>query len=107
MTIIRCPQCGQQFRVPDDRGELVVRCPECRHSWSWTPPDYVQVGLQIAKALSIKVHREMFEQYLHYRMGVRQEYARTCWTCRGPVRESTVREWVRPYERDVNQMGER
>lgn len=33
MSIICCPQCTQQVRVPDDRGQIKVRCPRCSTGW--------------------------------------------------------------------------
>jgi [CysO sulfur-carrier protein]-S-L-cysteine hydrolase len=35
--IIACLICGQQLRVPKDRGDLSVRCPKCGYSWDWSP----------------------------------------------------------------------
>jgi hypothetical protein len=32
-TVVVCPECRQQLRVPTDRGNLRVICPSCRHSW--------------------------------------------------------------------------
>ena len=29
----RCPQCGQQLRVPKGRGKIEITCPKCRHSF--------------------------------------------------------------------------
>ena len=39
-TILSCPNadCGQQLRVPTDRGELRLTCPKCRNSWDWACP---------------------------------------------------------------------
>ena len=34
--IISCYQCGQKLRVPFDRGELTVTCPNCRQKFSWS-----------------------------------------------------------------------
>jgi hypothetical protein len=31
--IITCPTCSQKLRVPNQRGGLMVRCPNCRHAW--------------------------------------------------------------------------
>jgi hypothetical protein len=36
--ILPCPSCGQQLRVPADRGELTLTCPVCRHRWHWDAP---------------------------------------------------------------------
>ncbi len=35
MTIISCEYCSQKLRVPSNRGELVVTCPRCKHSWHY------------------------------------------------------------------------
>ncbi len=34
-TILPCPTCGQQLRVPIDRGNLRLACPKCRAGWDW------------------------------------------------------------------------
>ena len=34
---LSCSKCGQRLRVPMDKGDLVVRCSKCRHSWDWSP----------------------------------------------------------------------
>jgi hypothetical protein len=36
-TVTSCPSCAQKLRAPLDRGELVLTCPKCRHSWTWGP----------------------------------------------------------------------
>jgi hypothetical protein len=33
--VLACRNCGQQFRIPTDRGKLLVTCPKCRHEWDW------------------------------------------------------------------------
>lgn len=42
-TILPCPRCLRRLRVPIDRGELVLTCPECRHRWEWSPEGAVPV----------------------------------------------------------------
>lgn len=37
-AILPCPICGQQLRVPTDRGNLQLTCPKCRHRWDWVVP---------------------------------------------------------------------
>ena len=39
-TIIPCPACGQNLRVPavNAGSTLRVRCPGCAHRFAWTPP---------------------------------------------------------------------
>ncbi len=34
---IACPKCDQKVRVPNDRGELQVKCPKCELKWFWSP----------------------------------------------------------------------
>ncbi|MDH5297888.1 MAG: zinc-ribbon domain-containing protein [Desulfobulbaceae bacterium] len=34
MTIITCPQCGQQLRIPDKIGGLLMACPTCGQKFS-------------------------------------------------------------------------
>ena len=29
----RCPQCGQQLRVPRGRGKISITCPKCGHQF--------------------------------------------------------------------------
>jgi hypothetical protein len=38
LTILPCPSCGQQLRVPAHRGDLILICPVCRYQWSWEAP---------------------------------------------------------------------
>ena len=35
-TVIGCPACNQRLRVPIDRGNLELTCPQCRHNWRWS-----------------------------------------------------------------------
>src|SRR5688572_3879581 len=37
-TILPCPNCRRNLRVPTDRGELILTCPICRTRWDWSPP---------------------------------------------------------------------
>jgi hypothetical protein len=32
-TVIPCPNCTQDLRVPADRGMLILTCPRCKHKW--------------------------------------------------------------------------
>lgn len=34
-TIITCISCPQELRIPTDKGDLKVRCPKCKSSWTW------------------------------------------------------------------------
>lgn len=36
-TVTSCPSCTQKLRAPIDRGELMLTCPKCKHSWLWNP----------------------------------------------------------------------
>jgi hypothetical protein len=37
ITILPCLGCRRRLRVPVDRGDLVLTCPECRYRWDWSP----------------------------------------------------------------------
>ena len=32
-SYFRCPQCGQQLRVPRGRGKISITCPKCGHQF--------------------------------------------------------------------------
>lgn len=36
-TSVPCPNCTQLLRVPNDRGLLLVTCPNCRSQFKWSP----------------------------------------------------------------------
>ncbi len=38
-TIIACPNCRQQLRLPRHRGNLKVTCPRCKKLFDWPPPN--------------------------------------------------------------------
>lgn len=40
MQYIRsCPSCSSELRFPIDRGTLIVKCPNCNHSFNFDPDD--------------------------------------------------------------------
>lgn len=34
-TVLPCPMCSQQLRVPTDLGDLRLTCPRCGYRWDW------------------------------------------------------------------------
>lgn len=30
--VVKCSQCGTKVRVPTDKGNLIVKCPNCKHT---------------------------------------------------------------------------
>ncbi len=35
--VVECRGCKRRLRVPNDLGELTVRCPRCKHCFDWSP----------------------------------------------------------------------
>ena len=36
-SLVLCPSCAQKLRAPNHLGPLNLTCPQCKHSWRWSP----------------------------------------------------------------------
>ena len=69
-------------------------------------PVLEELAREIAEKMLIRVHPEMFHQFIVYKTAERKRNARTIASCQGPVSLNVLKEWCLSYDRQFNSRGE-